>query len=160
MGNNGMSFGSLSTRDDHEGLSTKFKVIIPGMQELVFRSCDGMEMETAVISYPEGGRSGAPRTARGAQHVSRISFSQGASSKGSGGRSIFDWYLDVADPNKALEKKTLSIVVTNEDGHDLAEWRILNAWPCRWVAPVMNMENNQLTVEYISFAHEGIERKK
>lgn len=147
-------------KDENEGLSTKFKVIVPGMRELVFKSCDGMESEIEVMSFAEGGRMGAPRTARGRQQVSRIAFSQGSASTGSGGRSVFDWYLEVCDSSKALDKKTLSIVVSDADGHDLAEWRIKNAWPCRWVAPMLSTDSNQLTVEFVSFAHEGIERKK
>ncbi len=147
-------------KDEHEGLTTRFKVVIPGMRDHVFRSCEGMEMDMEVVSLPEGGRMGAPRTARGMQRVGRISFGQGSSSAGSGGRSMFDWLMEVCDSGKALQKKTLSIIVTDAEGRELAEWRILNAWPCRWVSPTMGTDSNQLTVEYISFAHEGIERKK
>ncbi len=155
-----MNIPSLVSKDDQEGLSTRFRVVIPGMNELVFRSCEGMESEMEVTSISEGGRMGAPRTARGHQRVNRMSFSHGSAAKGAGGRSVFDWYMEVCDASKALSKKTLSVVVTDAEGRDLAEWRIVNAWPCRWVAPVIGTDHSRLTVEYISFAHEGIERKK
>lgn len=147
-------------KDEHEGLSTRFKVIVPGMRELVFKSCDGMESEVEVLSFFQGGSLGPAKTARGRQHVGRITFTQGSASTGSGGRSVFDWYLDVCNSGKDLEKKTLSVLVQDADGRDLAEWRIKNAWPCRWVAPLMSTDTNQLTVEYLGFAHEGVERKK
>ena len=148
-----------SLRDDREGLSTQFTVVIPGLQDVVFRECNGMESEVDTLSFSSGGNLRAPRTARGQHHVHRISFSHGSASSGAGGKSLFDWYLDVCDSNKPLTKKTLSIVVTSEAG-DLAEWRILGAWPCRWVAPIIGSGPNQLTIEHVSFAHEGIERKK
>jgi phage tail-like protein len=147
-------------KDESEGLSTRFKVIVPGMRELTFKSCEGMESEVEVLTFFEGGRLGPARTGRGRQHVGRVAFAQGSASTGSGGRSVFDWYMDVADGSKPLEKKTLSVLVTDAEGRDLAEWRVKNAWPCRWVAPLMSTENTQLTVEYVSFAHEGVERKK
>lgn len=147
-------------KDENEGLSMRFKVIVPGLRELTFKSCEGMESEVEVLTFFEGGRLGPGRTARGRQHVGRIAFAQGSSSTGSGGRSVFDWYMDVADGSKALEKKTLSVVVSDAEGRDLAEWRVKNAWPCRWVAPLMSTEMTQLTVEYLGFAHEGVERKK
>jgi len=146
-------------KGEHEGLSSSFKVIIPGLRDMVFKSCDGMELETEVVTFHEGGRTGAPRTARGNQRVGRISFSHGSASGGNGS-TLFDWYLDVCDRSKTLQKKTLSIIVTSPEGKDIAEWRIQNAWPCRWMAPSMGTDGNQLTVEYTSFAHEGIERKK
>jgi phage tail-like protein len=143
-----------------EGLTTSFRVIIPGLRDMVFKSCEGMELETEVMSFYEGGRGTSPRTVRGSQRVNKISFSHGSVKSGSNGSSLFDWYLEVCDLNKPLTKKTVSIIVTDQNGKDLAEWRILNAWPCRWVAPIMNTDSSQLTVEYTSFAHEGIERKK
>lgn len=127
---------------------------------MVFKSCHGMEMETDVVSICEGGRAGAPRTARGGQRVSRVSFGHGTATGNSSGKTLLDWYGEVCDASKPLQKKTLSVIVMDNSGKDLAEWRILNAWPCKWVAPVLNTHHNNLVVEFTSFAHEGIERKK
>lgn len=147
-------------REENEGLSTRFKVVVPGMADVTFKSCDGMSSRVQVISYPEGGRQGAPRTARGTTMVNEIAFSHGSATSGSGGRSVFDWYQDVKDSSKKLEKKTLSVMTIDSQGKTLSEWRIVNAWPCAWNSPSISTDQTQLTVEYVSFAHEGIERKK
>ncbi len=153
-----MSYATASD-EGKEGLSTQFKVVIPELRDMVFKSCEGLESEIEVIHFNEGGNLGAPRTARGAQRVSRLSFGQGTSGSDSG-KTIFDWYLEVCDTSKPLQKKTLSITITDREGKKLTEWRVLNAWPCRWSAPLMSHENASIAVEYVSFAHEGIERKK
>lgn len=145
---------------DNEGLTTLFKVIMPDHRDMVFKSCEGLESEIEVRSYMEGGSLNAPKTARGAQKVNKISFGQGTAGGEGGSKSLFDWYLEVCDSSKALTKRTLSVVVSDAEGHTLAEWRILNAWPCRWAAPMMSRDNSAVTVETVSFAHEGIERKK
>lgn len=145
---------------DKDGLNVFFKIIMPDHRDMVFKSCEGLESEIEVRSYYEGGSLAAPKTARGTQKVNKISFGQGTAASEGGSKSLFDWYLEVSDSTKALTKRTLSVVVSDAEGHQLAEWRILNAWPCRWMAPMMSQENSQVSVEIVSFAHEGIERKK
>jgi len=155
---NYQSSGGGGQKED-DGLSTQFKVIIPELRDTIFKSCEGLESEMEVLFFPEGGNMGAPKTARGHQRVSRLSFGQGTSG-GESGKTIFDWYLEVCDSSKPLQKKTLSITITDREGRKLTEWRVTNAWPCRWSAPLLSHENVAATVEYVSFAHEGIERKK
>lgn len=150
---------NLVNRNDNEGLSTVFKVIIPGLPEISFKSCEGIQSEIEVVTFVEGGSQTAPRTARGQQRASRISFGQGSTH--SGGKSIYDWYSDVVDPGKPLAKKTFSITIRapQKEREIIAEWWVLNAWPCQWMAPLMSKEVNQITIDYITFAHEGIRRK-
>jgi phage tail-like protein len=149
-----------TNKEDKEGLSTLFKVIIPGIREMSFRSCEGLESEIEVVRHYDGGNLGAPKTSRGVQKVNNISFSQGSVGGGNQNKTIHDWYSDVCDPSKKLDKQELSVMVVNSEGTEVAEWRIFNAWPCRWTAPIMSKDNSQLTVEYVSFAHEGIARKR
>ncbi|MEZ4749454.1 MAG: phage tail protein [Bdellovibrionota bacterium] len=145
---------------DKEGLSTRFKITIPQLKNVTFKTCDGLDSEVEVRMIAEGGRMGAPRMARGRQLVSRISFSHGMVSpeaSGATAKTIFDWYQEVCDSSKPLEKKTISITIEDPGGNKIAGWKILNAWPCRWRGPLLSSEMNRLTIEQICFAHEGIE---
>ena len=126
---------------------------------MTFKSCEGMESEIEVNYIFEGGSLTPPRTTRGAQKVNKISFGKGSGAQSSG-KNLFDWYQDVCDSSKTLSKKTLSIYVTDSEGHEVSEWKVSNAWPCRWMAPMLSKDSSQLAVEYISFAHEGISRTK
>ena len=144
--------------EQKEGLTTLFKISIPDAREMTFKSCEGIEAEVEVVYFPEGGNLGAPRTGRGPQKTSRITFGQGAAAPG--GKGIFDWFNEVSDSSKPLQKKTISVKVTDAEGNELAQWRILNAWPCRWMAPMMTTDISSVTVDMVSFAHEGISREK
>ena len=146
-------------RESKEGLTTKFKITIPDIRNVTFKTCDGLDSEVEVVQYLEGGRMGPPRTARGHQLVSRLTFSHGMvspESSQSGGKNLFDWYCEVCDSGKALTKRTVSITVEGTDGGKLVTWKVLNAWPCRWVGPLLSASSNTLTVEQVTFAHEGI----
>ncbi len=144
---------------DREGLSTRFRILIADLQHVLFRSCDGLDAEIEVVTIEEGGRLAPPRTARGQQRPSRLTFSHGLVSpetSQSSQKTIFDWFQEVCDPSKTLTKRTISISVENEDGKNIASWKVLNAWPCRWMGPVLSARSNSLTIEQIGFAHEGI----
>ena len=149
----------MAENKDTEALTTLFKIVIPDLRDMVFTSCEGLESEIEVESLFEGGSLAAPKTVRGPQKVNKITFGHGTSGD-KGGKSLFDWYLEVCDSSKELQKKVISIMVIDRDGKELAEWRVKNAWPCRWVAPMMSRDLSALSIETISFAHEGIERKK
>jgi len=145
--------------EDREGLSTCFRVLIADLKHVVFRSCDGLNAEVEVRAISEGGRLAPPRTARGQQLISRLSFSNGLVSPESGksaNGTVFNWFQEVCDPAKPLVKRTISISVENSNGKTLASWKVLNAWPCKWIGPFLSAEQNGLTIEHMSFAHEGI----
>lgn len=151
----------MEAQQEKEGLSTLFKIQVAEMPEMVFRSCQGLEAEIEVLHYPEAGRLSAPRTARGLQRTQKISFSQGALVQGdkNANMSLFNWFKEVCDAGKPLKKKRIYLKLTDREGKALSEWEIKDAWPCRWVAPLVTSESTQLAIEVISFAHEGIERK-
>jgi len=143
---------------DKEGLSVQFEVVIPGLPKMLFRSCEGLDSEIDVVQIAEGGRLGSPLTSRGAHRASRITFGKGtvAGEVGGSAGSIFKWYMDVCDASKALQKKMIVISLTGSKTDSLAKWNLINAWPCRWVGPLLSHESSDVTMEYLSFAHEGI----
>jgi phage tail-like protein len=151
---------NIASRDKTETLTTQFKIVISPMGDMFFRSCEGLEAEVEVISIPEGGSLDAPKTARGRARVNLISFGQGTTAAQKGSRTIFDWFKDVCDAGKPLKKESFSICLTTLSDPDkaLAKWIVHQAWPCRWKAPIMNDDSSQAGLEYVTFAHEGIER--
>lgn len=149
------------TQDTNEALSTLFHVEVAEIPDMVFRSCEGLEVEIEVVRYQEGGRLQASRSARGPVLSQRITFSHGSvHGNKSAPSNLFKWFQDVCDSSKALQKKRIFLKMTDLKGEKLSEWVIKDAWPCRWAAPLVSKDNTELAVEYVSFAHEGIERKQ
>jgi len=150
---------SEETKTDN--VSTQYKVVINGLKNTTFRSCEGLESEIDVLSYQNGGNLSAPVTARGFQKTGRLSFGRGAfSDQGSSGKSLFDWYLEVCDSSKALKKETILVILVDSSDREVEKWEVVNAWPSRWMGPLLNQDDSQLSVQYITFAHEGIKKAK
>jgi len=152
--------GPFGLTKDKDGLTTYFDIVVAGVREMRFKSCEGLQSEIEVETLYHGGSLAAPFTVRGAPQVSKVTFGQGSAGGDGAGKNLFEWFQDVCNSAKPLEKKVLSITVKDAEENVLAEWTLKNAWPCRWVAPLMTKDQSSVAVQHISFAHEGIERKR
>ncbi len=146
----------MSDKQSKEGLTAFFKVVMEDYDEAVFQSCDGLESEIEVVYHAEGGRTGAPHAVRGLPKVNKLLFSKGSISTKSGKKGLFDWFLEVCDYSKPLKRQTLTIQLLDSQKNAVRSWRVLDAWPCRWMGPSLSRDSADLTVEYIEFAHQGI----
>src|SRR5690606_36932415 len=117
----------------------------------------GLEAEIDVVYHEEGGNSRAPRAVRGAPKVNKIIFGKGSLGGKGGSRTVLDWFLDVMDPEKPLKRQLLTIQLLDSQKKAIRTWKVLDAWPCRWSGPMLNRDNTELTVEFLTFAHEGIQ---
>jgi phage tail-like protein len=146
----------MGSSDKKDGLTAYFKVVMEDYDEALFQSCDGLESEIEVVYLPEGGRGGAPHAVRGLPKVNKILFSKGSVSAKGGKKGLFDWFLEVGDFSKPLKRQTLTIQLLDAQKTAVRSWKVLDAWPCRWMGPSLSRDSSDLLVEYLEFAHEGI----
>jgi phage tail-like protein len=143
-------------KEKKDGMSSYFKVVMEDYEEVIFQSCDGLQSEIEVVYVVEGGRASSPHALRGLPKSNKIIFSKGNLSAKNGKKSLFDWFQEVSDYSKPLKRQTLTIQLLNTQKAAIRTWRVVDAWPCRWMGPTLSRDNSDLTVEYIEFAHEGI----
>lgn len=139
-----------------EGENHSFGVEFQGLGEIRFQNCTGLEFSIQPVLYKDGGFSGAPRTARGSILTSEISFQYGTLASG----SLNDWFFQVMDLQAKLDKRVGRISLRSSDDRIVAQWELLNAWPCRWTGPLLSTVEHGLAIDSISFVHEGIRRLK
>jgi len=51
-----------------------------------------------------------------------------------------------------------SIVLFDRQGNEKARWNFTNGWPAKWTGPSLNAEGNDIAIESLEIAHEGLER--
>ncbi len=128
-----------------------------------FRSCSGLKSEAAVVEVEEGGFNFTTRKLIGRTKYPNIVLKRGfcgANSElyklrqlfisdlpGGGGSSGKHW----VGPNR------FSGVVTQKgpDG-SCCKWRFVNAWVCKWEGPDFDATKNEISIESIEIAHEGL----
>jgi phage tail-like protein len=49
------------------------------------------------------------------------------------------------------------VVLEDEQRNDVARWVLRDAWPAKWVGPELRGLGNEVVIETLVLAHEGIE---
>ena len=53
-----------------------------------------------------------------------------------------------------------SIVLLDREGNEKARWNFFNAWPTKYDGPDFNAEGNDVAIETLELAHEGVETSR
>ena len=72
-----------------------------------------------------------------------------------GNTELYDWAATVARTG-SLVRRSGSIVMHTAAGTPVARWNFQNAWPVKWEAPTLNSSGNEVAVETLILAHEGL----
>ena len=57
-----------------------------------------------------------------------------------------------------VQRRSGSIIVHDATGAEKARWNFLDAWPTKWPRPTFTAKGNDVAIETLELAHEGIER--
>jgi phage tail-like protein len=129
-----------------------FLVEIDGITRAAFHECSGFDSTIDIIEHREGGENTTVRKLPGKTKYSDIQLKWGMTDD----TDLYDWHRDVIRGN--IERKNGSIVVLDRKGEEVARWNFVRAWPTKWDGPDLNAEGNDIAIETLVLAHEGIER--
>lgn len=133
--------------------SFNFLVEIDGISQASFTECSGLDATTEPIEHREGGDNTTVRKLPGKTTYSDISLKWGMTDS----TVLWDWYKKVIQGN--VERKNGSVVVYDlANDKEVARWNFFNAWPTKWEGPGFNATGNEVAIETLTIAHEGIER--
>jgi phage tail-like protein len=127
-----------------------FRVEIDGIAVADFSEASGLESETAVIEY----RSGADHVVRklpGLTKFGNIVLKRGVTQDA----ELWNWRKSVVDGQ--VERRNGSIVLLDDARTEVVRWNFRNGWICKWEGPAMNAKSNDVAIETIEIAHEGLE---
>jgi len=131
-------------------LTSKFSVQIGDIEEASFAECSGLEVETEVFEYQEGGVHEYVHKLPGRSKVSNITLKWGITDS----REIWDWYRNVVQGT--IERKNVSVVIYDLKQKEVMRWSFRNAYPVKWTGPAFKADENAITIETLELAHEGM----
>lgn len=137
-------------RDDPYG-RFNFRVDVPGLGEMGFTEVSGLDAEVGVIEYREGGDALHPRLLPGLVRYPRVVLRHGMT----GDASLFEWWKVGRDGSVA--RRDVTILLLDESGQEVARWNLRRAWPTKYEGPALNAGANEVAIESLELAHEGIE---
>ncbi len=128
-----------------------FLVELDGITRAAFQECSGFDSTIDVIEHREGGENTTLRKLPGMTKYSNISLKWGMTDD----RELYDWHRRVVLGD--IERKNGSIVMLDRKGEEVARWNFVRAWPTKWDGPDLNAEGNDVAIEMLELAHEGVE---
>ena len=133
-------------------LNFNFLVEIDGITRAAFHEASGLDATIDVIEHREGGENTRLRKLPGQTKFSNIVLKWGMTDE----QELYQWFSEAVRGN--LQRKNGSIVLLDRKGDEVARWNFLRAWPTKYHAPDMNAEGNDVAIETLELAHEGLDR--
>jgi phage tail-like protein len=129
-----------------------FLVEIDGIAVAAFSEVSGLESETEVIEYRAGGETSTVRKLPGLTKYANIVLRRGVTQD----VELWNWRKTVEQG--AVDRRNGSIVLLDDDRTPVLRWNFFNGWISKWVGPVLNAKGNEVAIETIEIAHEGLTR--
>jgi phage tail-like protein len=143
----------MATRIDPY-VNFNFRVEIGGLVRGSFQEAGGLDSSIDVIEYREGGENITTRKYPGQVKFSNISLKRGLVDD----TMLYDWHRQWADGDPAAVRLSGSIILLDRQGNEKLRWNFFNAWPAKWTGPAFNAEGNDVAIETLELAHEGLAR--
>jgi phage tail-like protein len=128
-----------------------FLVEIDGIARAAFSEVSGLESETAVIEYRVGGELHTVRKLPGLTKYGNIVLRRGVTQDA----ELWNWRKRVVDGN--LDRRNGSITLLDDARNEVVRWNFRNGWISKWEGPALNAKANEVAIETIEIAHEGLE---
>ena len=123
-----------------------------GGTKIGFTEVTGLEVSTEVIEYRHGASPEYHKIKMpGMQKFSNITMKRGTFQ---GDNDYFNWWNTVA--LNTIERRNLTISLLNEKHEPVVVWKIKNAWPVKVQSTDLKADGNEVAIETIEIAHEGL----
>ncbi len=129
-----------------------FKVDIGDQKDVPFQEISGLDTETQSIEY-RAGNSKEFSTVKmpGIKKTGNVTLKKGIFAKDN---KFWDWYNQIK--LNTIKRVTVTIQLCDEAGSPTMVWTLANAWPTKITGTDMKSDGNEVAVETLEVAHEGL----
>jgi phage tail-like protein len=132
----------------------RFRVEIDGIAVAGFSEAIIAPTTTEAIDYREGTDPPHVRKLSGLTKFGNITLSRGITDS----LDLYNWYKQIIAGQLATSRRQVVIVIVDETGADRARFVVSLAWPTRYEPSALNARGNEVMIEMLELANEGIER--
>lgn len=130
-----------------------FEVDIPDVgTKLSFQEVSGLDVETQIIEYRSGNSARfSPIKMPGMAKTGNVTLKKGLFARDN---KFFEWQKNVA--MNTIKRSTVTIRLLDEAGNPTMTWTLANAWPTKITGSDFKSDGNEVAVETVELAHEGV----
>ncbi len=132
-----------------------YEVTIDGKVAGGFSEVSAFDISTDPIEYREGN---FPVNTAGKQpglmKYGNITLKWGMTAS----MELYNWMKEVE--GGTIKRKTVVISLHDDLQKEIAKWTVISAWPAKYTVPDFNATGNEVAIETLELAHEGVTRDK
>jgi phage tail-like protein len=129
----------------------RFYVKIGGIAQAVFTEVSGLQMETEVTEYQEGGENRFTHRLPGHTKMGNLTLKRGMAAS----NDFFAWYTKIA--RGEIKRQNVTVVMYDVQGSELVRWDFLQAYPVKWIGPQLKASEAAMAIETLELAHDGLQ---
>ena len=134
-------------------LSFNFFVEIEGLIVGGFSEVGGLQVETQVHDYQEGGQNEYVHRLPGpARHPSNLILKRGLTDI----ETLWSWHQDVIAGK--IERRNGTVYLLDRTGAPAMWWDFKEAYPVKWSGPELRADSGAVAVETIELVHRGLSK--
>lgn len=119
---------------------------------VLFQEVSGLDTETQVIEYRHQDHPGFSTVKMpGIAKTGNVTMKKGVFVKD---HQFWDWFNQIK--MNTIKRETVTIQLLDEQGSPLMTWTLQNAWPTKITSTDVKSDGNEVAVETIEIAHEGL----
>ena len=142
----------MAVQRDNPYLNFNFLVDLGLGEEMGFSEVEVPSGEIEVIEYREGGdRVNSARKLPGLAKYPNVTLKRGIT----GRTDLFEWWKSVRDGQ--VQRRNVTITLLDEQRQAVLRWHLRNAFPVKIEGPSLNASGNEVAIETLELAHEGLE---
>lgn len=123
-----------------------------GGTKIGFTEVSGLDITTEMVEYRDGA---SPEFSKikmpGQRKFSNITLKRGSFQ---GDNQFYNWFNTVS--LNTIERRDLTVSLLNENHEPVIVWKIKNAWPTKITPTDLKADGNEVAIETLELAHEGL----
>jgi phage tail-like protein len=147
----------MGATEQGEALNASFFYIeLSGLSVVAFRELSGMGSEHDVIVQHQVNAQGKATYVKvpGKLTWQNLVLKKGVDKD----MSLWTWRNTIITQGVDGQKKDGQIYLVDVQGQQKTTWKVVGAWPCSYVIGTMVPDTNEMLLEEVHLAHEGLER--
>jgi phage tail-like protein len=129
-----------------------FRVEIDGVAAAGFTEVVIPDAWIDVVEYREGAdKVSSARKLSGRVNYGNVTLRRGVTNA----LDLYNWWNAARQGD--LQRRTVLITLLDAEGKDVRRWMVVRAWPVRYAGPSLNAQGNDVVIETLELANEGVE---
>ena len=130
----------------------RFVIEIDGTEQGGFQTVGGLERQTAIEPYREGGVNDFEH-----QLAVKTTYPPLNLKRGLVDQWLWDWHQDVIAGT--VERRTVSVILLDEQRGEAWRWVCIDAFPAKWTGAELDALTSGIATEAVELVHHGITRQ-